>query len=134
MPKDLDDAPRVWEIIKTNPADPGAVDGLVWIATATETAKPDEAEQAFNLIVEHHADSKALAAAILPHERSLVKRMGGKPFALVGMNSDKDCVQLKKDMEKERIAWRSFFDGSTRRSMRSSRRWSARRGRQPPKS
>ena len=46
-----------------------------------------------------------------PHERSLVKKLGGKPFALVGVNSDKDKAELKKAMAKENITWRSFFDG-----------------------
>ena len=48
---------------------------------------------------------------MFPHERSLVKRLDGKPFALVGVNSDKDREQLKKDMEKEEITWRSFWNG-----------------------
>jgi len=46
-----------------------------------------------------------------PHERSLVKRLAGKPFALIGVNSDKDKVALKKVMEKENITWRSFWNG-----------------------
>jgi hypothetical protein len=46
-----------------------------------------------------------------PHERSLVKRLEGKPFALIGINSDSNKVELKKAMEKEQITWRSFFDG-----------------------
>jgi hypothetical protein len=45
---------------------------------------------------------------MFPHERSLVKKLEGKPFALVGVNSDKDPEKLKKDNEKEQITWRSF--------------------------
>lgn len=48
-----------------------------------------------------------------PHERSLVKRLEGKPFALIGINSDDDRAQLKKVMEKEKITWRSFWDGGS---------------------
>src|SRR4051812_8605271 len=45
-----------------------------------------------------------------PHERSLVKRMEGKPFALIGINSDpKD--HLKKVLKKENMTWRSWWDG-----------------------
>jgi len=47
------------------------------------------------------------------HERSLVKRMEGKPFALVGVNSDRDRAELKKAMEKENITWRSFWNGGS---------------------
>jgi hypothetical protein len=46
-----------------------------------------------------------------PHERSLVKRLDGKPFALVGVNSDMDLKALKPILEKERITWRSFWNG-----------------------
>ncbi|MBI3817256.1 MAG: hypothetical protein HY286_01090 [Planctomycetes bacterium] len=48
-----------------------------------------------------------------PHERSLVKRMEGKPFALLGINSDKDRTELKKAMAKENITWRSFWNGGS---------------------
>lgn len=48
-----------------------------------------------------------------PHERSLVKRLEGKPFALIGINSDQDREQLKKVMEEEQITWRSFWDGGS---------------------
>jgi hypothetical protein len=46
-----------------------------------------------------------------PHERSLVKRLDGKPFALVGINSDANLTALKPILEKERITWRSFWNG-----------------------
>src|ERR671930_1144481 len=48
-----------------------------------------------------------------PHERSLVKNLQNRPFALIGVNSDKDRDGLKAAMEEEKITWRSFFDGST---------------------
>ena len=45
-----------------------------------------------------------------PHERSLVKRLEGKPFALLGVNSDpKD--RLKQVIKKETMTWRSWWDG-----------------------
>ena|SRR5437773_2626075 len=48
---------------------------------------------------------------MFPHERSLVKKLANDPFALVGVNSDKDREDLKKVMEKEEITWRSFWNG-----------------------
>ena len=48
-----------------------------------------------------------------PHERSLVKRLEGKPFALVGVNSDQDREKLKPVLEKEQITWRSFWNGGS---------------------
>jgi hypothetical protein len=48
---------------------------------------------------------------MFPHERSLVKRMEGKPFALIGVNSDTDKDLIKKQNEKEEITWRSFWCG-----------------------
>ena len=46
-----------------------------------------------------------------PHERSLVERLKDKPFALIGINSDRDKAALKKRMEEEKITWRSFWNG-----------------------
>ena len=43
-----------------------------------------------------------------PHERSLVKRLEGEPFALLGINSDDDLEELKKVLVKENITWRSW--------------------------
>jgi hypothetical protein len=48
---------------------------------------------------------------MFPHERSLVKKMADKPFALVGVNSDTDLKELKEVLEKENISWRSFWNG-----------------------
>jgi hypothetical protein len=48
-----------------------------------------------------------------PHERSLVKKFEGKPFVLLGVNSDEDRKELKEVLKKENITWRSWFDGST---------------------
>ncbi len=46
-----------------------------------------------------------------PHERSLVKRLADKPFALIGVNSDRDLNELKEVLNTEQITWRSFWNG-----------------------
>ena len=46
-----------------------------------------------------------------PHERSLVKKLAGRPFALLGVNSDKDLAKLRPKLEKNNITWRSFWNG-----------------------
>jgi hypothetical protein len=56
-----------------------------------------------------------------PHERSLVKRLKDKPFVLIGVNSDSDRAELKKVMDKEKITWRSFWNGGSTRGRISSR-------------
>ncbi|SRR5579864_1110807 len=48
-----------------------------------------------------------------PHERSLVKKLADKPFALLGINSDPDKAELRKALEKEQITWRSWWDKTT---------------------
>jgi hypothetical protein len=48
-----------------------------------------------------------------PHERSLVKRLENKPFALLGINSDHYKAKLKEVLKKEQITWRSWWDGGT---------------------
>ncbi len=46
-----------------------------------------------------------------PHERSLVARMKGKPFALIGVNSDRDINTVKKACQTDNLTWRSFWNG-----------------------
>jgi hypothetical protein len=58
-----------------------------------------------------------------PHERSLVKRLEGKPFALIGVNSDRDRQELKDVLEKEQITWRSFWNGPGGTNGPISREW-----------
>ena len=47
-----------------------------------------------------------------PHERSLVEELKDKPFAILGVNSDKDLAALKPRLAEERITWRSFWNGA----------------------
>ena len=61
-----------------------------------------------------------------PHERSLVKRLADQPFALIGINSDKDKTALKKRMEEENITWRSFWNGPKGTSGPISAEWNVR--------
>jgi Redoxin len=48
---------------------------------------------------------------MIPHERSLVKKLEGKPFALVGVNSDPDRFELRRACKARQITWRMWFDG-----------------------
>ena len=45
-----------------------------------------------------------------PHERSLVKRLEGKPFVILGVNSDPK-QKLREVVKKESMMWRSWWDG-----------------------
>src|SRR5260221_6252222 len=48
---------------------------------------------------------------MIPHERSLVKKMTGKPFALLGINTDGNVNEVKSQSTKSGVTWRSWFDG-----------------------
>ena len=48
---------------------------------------------------------------MVPHERSLVKQLADKPFALIGVNSDDEIEVARKAVEKLEINWRSFWNG-----------------------
>jgi hypothetical protein len=50
---------------------------------------------------------------MFPHERSLVKRLNNKPFALLGINTDQNLTKVKADNKSQAITWRSWYDGST---------------------
>ena len=44
------------------------------------------------------------------HERSLVSELSGKPFALVGVNTDDDLETIRKVVAEKNLTWRSFYD------------------------
>jgi RNA polymerase sigma factor (sigma-70 family) len=46
-----------------------------------------------------------------PAHRELVERMGGKPFAFIGVYCDDDLARAKAQVEKYGITWPSFRDG-----------------------
>jgi hypothetical protein len=46
-----------------------------------------------------------------PHERSLVKRLSDKSFALLGVNSDRDREKVKEVIKEKGLTWRSFWNG-----------------------
>jgi peroxiredoxin len=54
--------------------------------------------------------------ATVPHERALVKQMEGKPFALLGVNSDEadDREKAKQATREKQMTWPSWWDGAFR--------------------
>ncbi|MFT7618440.1 MAG: hypothetical protein ACI97A_002083 [Planctomycetota bacterium] len=46
-----------------------------------------------------------------PHERSLVKHMLGRPFALIGVNSDRKLETAQAAVKTNGLNWRSFWNG-----------------------
>jgi hypothetical protein len=53
------------------------------------------------------------------HERSLVNRMAGKPFALIGVNVGDELDQVRKVVADRGLNWRSFFEGESDRATNS---------------
>lgn len=49
--------------------------------------------------------------AMYPQQRELVKRLEGRPFALVSVNADEDLGTLKKSIASGEITWRCWWDG-----------------------
>ena len=50
---------------------------------------------------------------MFPHERSLVRRMADKPFAIIGVNSDQDIGrknldEIREVVKEKNLSWRSF--------------------------
>lgn len=50
--------------------------------------------------------------AMIPHERTLVKRLADQPFVLLGINSD-DAERYRKERVEKEVTWPSFFDGGS---------------------
>lgn len=61
--------------------------------------------------------------AMYPHERSLVKKFADKPFAIIGVNSDRDLEALQPILEENEITWRSFWNGEKGTGGPISTRW-----------
>jgi hypothetical protein len=57
--------------------------------------------------------------ALYAHERSLVTRLQGRPFALLGVNGDGDREQVRRVITVKGLNWRSWWDGDGRIA----RRW-----------
>jgi thiol-disulfide isomerase/thioredoxin len=49
--------------------------------------------------------------ALVPHERELAARLADRPFVLLGINSDEDRGRARQVMDRERMTWRSWWDG-----------------------
>ena len=49
--------------------------------------------------------------AMIPHERSLVEELKDKPFALIGVNSDRDLDTYRQKAKEMQVTWRSFWCG-----------------------
>jgi hypothetical protein len=48
---------------------------------------------------------------MLPRELALVKRLEKKPFALIGINTDRDLAAFKAQRDKMGITWRNVWEG-----------------------
>lgn len=48
---------------------------------------------------------------MVPHERTMVQRLKGRPFVLVGVNGDGVQADAKRAVEKENMTWPSFWNG-----------------------
>ena len=53
--------------------------------------------------------------ALVPHERELVERLKGQPFALLGVDCEEDKDTARGVMARERMTWPNWFDGAPAR-------------------
>jgi thiol-disulfide isomerase/thioredoxin len=63
--------------------------------------------------------------AMVPHERTMVKRFEGKPFALLGINGDQERDTAKRAVREHQINWRSWWDAGAKNE-RISQTWNVR--------
>jgi thiol-disulfide isomerase/thioredoxin len=50
---------------------------------------------------------------LIPHARDLNKEMEGKPFVLLGVNSDRNREAVKEVVKRDGITWKSWWNGGT---------------------
>ncbi|MEZ6194657.1 MAG: thioredoxin-like domain-containing protein [Planctomycetota bacterium] len=58
-----------------------------------------------------------------PHERSLVNEMKDRPFALIGVNSDRDLEAIREIVKEKNLNWRSFQNQPEGATMAISKHW-----------
>jgi thiol-disulfide isomerase/thioredoxin len=46
-----------------------------------------------------------------PQERTMIQRLAGQPFALLGVNCDDDKALVQRVVQRERLDWHSWWDG-----------------------
>ncbi len=49
--------------------------------------------------------------AMYPHERYLVEKLAGLPFALIGVNSDAKLETAQNSVRRDKLPWRNFWNG-----------------------
>jgi peroxiredoxin len=50
---------------------------------------------------------------MLPQERDLVQKLAGRPFTLLGINSDRSRSALQKVIAEQHITWPQIYDRGT---------------------
>src|SRR5262245_18691134 len=51
---------------------------------------------------------------MLPDERSLVARMEGRPFVLLGVNCDEEQETIQRVSFRDQLNWRNWWNGGTK--------------------
>lgn len=51
---------------------------------------------------------------MVPHDRELFQRLQGRPFALLGIDSDEDRAHVKRVTQDQGMSWPSWWDGGSR--------------------
>jgi len=49
----------------------------------------------------------------IPHEKELVELYHDQPFAILGINTDNDADDYRKQCEEMGVTWTNIFNGST---------------------
>jgi peroxiredoxin len=56
----------------------------------------------------------AECTALYPHQREMLKRLDGKQFAIVSVNTDREKETLRQSLKDGEITWRCWWDGPKR--------------------
>ena len=50
---------------------------------------------------------------MVPHEREIAQRLGGKPFVLIGVNGDSEKAAAKRAVAEQKMTWQSFWNNGS---------------------
>jgi thiol-disulfide isomerase/thioredoxin len=65
------------------------------------------------VVLDFWADWCGFCRQMYPQEREMVRRLEGKPFALLGVNCDDDRETVRGTAKRKDLNWRSWYDGGS---------------------
>ena len=88
-----------------------------WHSPRCHTPSPRHSQRVGRQVPQHRSAARLPVTKVILYkngsseEKALVERLKGRPFVLLGINSDSDREKLKSVMAEKGMTWQSWWDG-----------------------